>query len=842
MLGTLDQYVPLEQDKRRLSLEGAMVATGLGVILLYLIQDAEASNYLYQEDGNIFQDGILTADATKGAASYNSRQGKITINPVAPLEDVAGAGSGEGKVKSQNGQTERGNQNETKQNTINNNNAAEEKVNQISDQLSLNDVGSQSSGVRGNETNLKEARESLNQNFSNTSFVVIVKSDTTINSQSVEGIALIDETLRQIGIQDNRITLDPTAEIAIEILSNQQGEFSAKPFDNKAITEISNEHAGSLRSIITGAKDVNVNVDDSVRLVIDAREAQVNLINDVTGIERTSIQSTQEGLLGNIHANSEIELWVSPNAKLHDQNLKIITSALRDSVLESSGGDDIYTIVSSFNGSLRDYSKILMEQQDQFVNQESDLNKYSLDLLLSSQGLNNTTIHTGAGNDHLTIAATINPDLVSDLEQLAEALGSDQSHTGNTSLLADEGITDGKTVTESSGIRSIRQERIGAINSVIDMGDGDDYLRVTGQIINSSIDMGQGINHVVLEDDIDSESTIFLGDSGSRIEYRNNMNSTLTGSKADEVFLINKNNNQGYIDGNEGSDTLKSQSSLRKVLTLNDTNEGTLEGIQFKGIENVDLGPGDDIVIMDFKSSLTGKLLGGDGLDRLDYSNWQNPVNVDLDFGVSTSIFDSNPQGAIGFEQVIGGHGSDFLASTGAMDELRGSGGNDVMFHLWSPWLATSRDGTELYGDDGQDIFVIAGLNQTAPSDWDGMFGLPTIKDLDLSTQPTVPGVQPRPNDSIGLLQTTTVQNVDNTTNLQLLTPSGLEGIGDATRLPIASIEKLMLGAANANIQQLAIGLSSGEQQADMMYLIGKDTNNPIPIAYVESTGLNEIT
>lgn len=856
MLGTLNEHIPLEQDKRRLSLEGAMVATKLGVVLLYLIQEAEAAPYLSQEEGNRIQDGITTADP----AEHKSRQGKINIKPLDEVE-----------APQQNG-TEDYNSLTDNTNDIgaNNNVPAVEQNNQTTPvQSDFDDNDNPRSIISGNtRTNLKarsteqslitfdtqttkqvdqdRGQERFQQfvidSKGNTSFVVIVKSDTTVNSRSVNGMALINETLRQTGIQDNRITLDPSAEIAIEILSDQQGQYSAKPFESKAITRINNDHTGSLRSIITGAKDININVNDWVRLAIDASEAEISLINNVTGIESTSIQSSQEDMLANIRANSDIEVWVAPTTRLHDQELKIITSALRDSLLKASGGDDIFTIVSSINGSLRDYSQILRQQQDDYEDQQPAPSEYGVNLHLSSQGLNNTTIHTGAGNDHLTIAATIDPNLVDDLERLAKAIDSEQANTISSTLYATNELVQTGKAANTSQLKSVQHERIAAINSAIDMGDGNDVLKVTGQIINSTIDMGKGINHVILEDNIDAESTIHLGDSGSQIEYRSNMNSRLRGGEADETFLINKSSNQGYIDGQGGSDTLRSQSLMRKVLVLSDDNQGTLEGVQFKGIENVDLGPGDDIVIVDFKGSLTGKLLGGEGLDRLDFSNWQNPISVDLDAGISTGINGDNPQGAISFEQVTGGEGSDFLASTGAMNELKGSGGNDVLFHQWSPWRASNPGGTELYGNDGQDIFVMVGLNQSIPSEWDGLYGLPKIKDLDLSTQPTVSGFQARRNDSIGLLQTSKDQDGKNTTNLQLLTPSGLEGIGDATKIPIASIETLMLGAANTSVQQLAIGLGGNEQQSDMMYLIGRDNNSPMPIAYVEGTGLSEIT
>ena len=383
----------------------------------------------------------------------------------------------------------------------------------------------------------------------------------------------------------------------------------------------------------------------------------------------------------------------------------------------------------------------------------------------------------------------------------------------------------------------VKIERIGTIDSSIKMGEGNDFLRISGEIINSKIDMGSGMNHLVIENNIDANSKVILGDNGSKLEYVNNMNDLIQGGKGDELFIIRGKENSGFIDGNKGSDTLESQSTLKKVLTLNGLNTGTLEGVQFKNIENVNLGEGDDVALIDFKTTLTGKLLGGEGLDRLDFSNWQDPIKVDLILGISTGVYGSKPMGVSEFEQVTGGEGPDIISSTGSAVRLEGSGGDDVLFHQWSPWLSDRKEGTELYGNNGQDIFVISGLDQTIPNEWDGRIGLPTIKDLDLSQQPIEPGTEPEYNDRIGLVAKTNDENGFGESYTQLLTPSDLDGIGDATKLPIGTVDKLFLGAENSNVEQLAIGLSTMDNQSDMLYYIGDNNKSPMAVAYIESTG-----
>ena len=65
----------------------------------------------------------------------------------------------------------------------------------------------------------------------------------------------------------------------------------------------------------------------------------------------------------------------------------------------------------------------------------------------------------------------------------------------------------------------------------------------------------------------------------------------------------------------------------------------------------------------------------------------------------------------------------------------------------------------------------------------------------------------------------------------------GLDGIGDATKLPIGTVDKLFLGAENSNVEQLAIGLSTMDNQSDMLYYIGDNNKSPMAVAYIESAG-----
>ena len=887
MLDKVNNIDPLNKDKPRVSLEAAIVSAGTGIILLYLIQEAQSKPFFREDQKKIYQDGIKPAEA----GSYGSRQGKISIKPldeveyrpiIQPERNIASLiFDSDSELKNNNNQEQEQNEEATintrndqltprNANPINGNNRApisrstnfdddlkdfsneSEPINNIINpatplvrettrpgtgqaDFSIDSNVQETGDIINNDTEEDKAKEDKTKpelgNAGNSSFIVVVKTKNDISSQSINGDATVDEILRQIGVEESTISFDSQADLALEILSDQQGRFTARSLDEEAKVNIVNRNIGSLETNVTGTKDIIVDVEDWLKINLDANQTTLMLDNRVSGIEETSIQTNNNGMLGAIQASSGLEIWTRPNSNIQKAQINILANALKDSLLTTSDENDILSITSNIEGSLNKYE---LQRNDNDVSFDLEKEEQEIIIDLSSQGINNSIINTGAGDDHLTITATINPDLIAELEDIANEF---QNQQGTELSSANKQNLDNNQIKSLSN-NAIDFERIGAIDSTILMGEGNDYLSISGKIINTEIDMGSGINHLLIEDQIDENSRINLGDDGSKLEYRNDMNSTLKGSEGNEIFIINSKYNTGFVDASNGNDTLISQSNLRKELKLDEENKGTLEGVQFENIENINLGPGDDVAIIDFKATLTGQLLGGDGLDRLDFSNWEDPINVDLNLGISTGIFGSEPMGISEFEQVTGGEGSDFIASTGSADKVEGGGGHDVLFHNWSPWLSNEKEGTELFGNDGEDIYVMSGLGQSTPNDWDGIHGLPTFKDLDLSKQPSSPGTTTKYNDRIGMIATTTEENGINSSILQLLTPSDLDGIGDATKLPIGTIDKLFLGAENSNVKQIAIGLSTSDQQQDMMYYIGDDDKSPVAIAFLASTGL----
>ena len=164
---------------------------------------------------------------------------------------------------------------------------------------------------------------------------------------------------------------------------------------------------------------------------------------------------------------------------------------------------------------------------------------------------------------------------------------------------------------------------------------------------------------------------------------------------------------------------------------------------------------------------------------------------------------------------MVGGLGRDTLISSGAFDGIDGSDGDDLLFLRWSPWLSGAGEGLQVSGGGGRDLMVFSGLEQQAPSFWDGLSGLPDLVDLDLS--PSLNG-NGGFTDSIGWLRSEPIAGGGSQESFLQLTPSGLEGLGDARLLPIAPLEQLLAGM-DSDTRQLAI--ASDGQFGSQLHLLG---------------------
>ena len=445
MLEALDSFVPLKEDKSRLSLEGVMVATGLGVVLMYLVQEAQAGSYFNPESAKEYQDGLESVEG----AYLGSRQGKIVIDP---LDNVDFSGDQSIPLKENLIDSIGGTSKQNKNNfiddaqfngeveTIKRNSDPAPRSSQASRSLdsSINELalspneyldgGPVSPPNEDTQENRRDSDESLQDNSVPTtnapdqeevgdkgrnvpvplvsedvenlpeqekarkSIIVVLKTDNTVSSQSVEGISSLDQTLSQIGIDSNNITFSPFSGMAVEIFSDQRGQFSARAIDNQSSIDIDNKNIGSFQSEIWNASDVIINANDWTRLNIDSQELKLAFANQVTAADQTQIYSTGERSFVNIQSNSDIEIWVPEGSRLLSQEIQVIASALVDSTLNTSQYDDVITIASNITGNINQYSLLVPQNNKSNLDSSSEEPPDDISIEINSHAISNSAV------------------------------------------------------------------------------------------------------------------------------------------------------------------------------------------------------------------------------------------------------------------------------------------------------------------------------------------------------------------------------------------------------------------------------------------------------------------
>jgi hypothetical protein len=379
----------------------------------------------------------------------------------------------------------------------------------------------------------------------------------------------------------------------------------------------------------------------------------------------------------------------------------------------------------------------------------------------------------------------------------------------------------------------IVRERIGLLRSDLNVGPGDDIVKINGAVVASTIDLGEGNNILILEGAVDQDSRILAGSGNNRIQINGGLGSDIIGGSGDDVFTLSSLQLAGLVDGGGGNDLLVTGAGdQRDLAVIQGPDQGFLRGLRFASIEGLDLGGGDDVALLGLDGTLSGQLLGGNGLDRLQFTNWELPVTVDLDLGSATAIYGGARGGISGFEQVYGGIGNDVLAASGFFSGLDGNDGDDILYLRWTPWLSQPGRRLELEGGGGSDLVVIVGLEQPIPLGWDGVSGIPVLTDLHLNRFNN----DKTDTDSVGWLRQVVGQDGTVSQTFIRLTPSSVEGLGDVKLLPIAPLEQLLSGMADGT-KQLAIALDPSQPMAaGELHLLGSQGQGTSRlIAYVPS-------
>ena len=652
--------------------------------------------------------------------------------------------------------------------------------------------------------------------------LVVVRTVSGASSRTVEGKAVSEQQATQVGIENTLLDLRAAAaKQGLRLDSDRTLQsFAISQLDDADLRMVA-EHIGLLNTTV-------LNGDGSDALIVNARDLlQLGLFTPTTATatvnsELTGMQdSTIQGVPGADYvALEELTRLTFTGLGGSDQaylSFDLLTTALRNSGILLGEGNDTITINSGY---LVANQTALTAQQASGLNFDlgdsptsaGDGSNWMFNLNARAVGLENSLLDLGGGNDRVSILTTIDADLRNDL-----------------GVLYDDPYT------------RINFERVGLLGSEVRMGSGDDELRVNGAVIDSTIDLGSGSNTLLLEGEVSGNSRILMGDGNNTIIVNAGLGGKVIGGSGDDRFSLNT--LAGELDGGAGIDTLTATATdRREVLVVSGVDKGNLDGLRFQNIESVDLGSGNDVALLDIDGSLTGQLLGGAGLDRLEYTNWTLPVNVDLDRGTATGIGAGSSGSLRGFEQVVGGLASDTLSSSGAFSGIDGSEGDDLLFLRWSPWLSGAGEGLQVSGGVGRDLIIFSGLEQQAPAFWDGQSGLPDLVDLDLSPIANGNGGF---TDSIGWLRSEPIPGGGSQESFLRLTPSGLEGVGDVRLLPIAPLEQLLAGMAS-DTRQLAI--ASDGQFGSQLHLLGSQgigtsqviAGLPSALSTAGAIGLNE--
>ena len=466
------------------------------------------------------------------------------------------------------------------------------------------------------------------------------------------------------------------------------------------------------------------------------------------------------------------------------------------------------------------------------------------DLNLTSTAVNGSTIRLGDGADNVRIASRISREEAPDpfaSAPSAPAWGAVAVNGRAVGLLDSQLSTGGgpDRVTIEAGAGAL--EAVALENSLVQLGEGDDSLLLRGAVLGSRIEPGEGRNRVEVSGAVD-DSVLVLnrgGDTGITLSAADDSlvlegdgGVTLLGGGGDDRIRV-EGRAIGLLDGGDDQDTLEMVRSSQagspapigpQQLELQGLNRGQIDGLTFSSVEAIQLADGGNHVVIDPLGSLEGPLWGGAGADTLDYGTWTSGVSVDLGSGTAEAIGGGMAGGAPGFDGVLGGLGADHLVGAADTLWLDGGAGDD-----WLEFNPTDRVETgasiRLTGSGGRDIFVLAGLDplllaSPAAGDFPGspQLGasipsprlLPSLDDLRLVIGPRG---ELQLSDRLGWRGGGILAAADPAANgLVELLPSGLEGLGQSRRLPIAPLPALLAGIGTGP-PQLAIATDSGASQ-----------------------------
>ena len=462
----------------------------------------------------------------------------------------------------------------------------------------------------------------------------------------------------------------------------------ARSLHADATASLDGQNSASRNSQISSFRDaaefISVKARDFIDLLTQAgRLAVGQIVNTTTGLSNTILRTGDRSDSILVSANTQTDVFARQGTDGLSLDIGVNTIGLDGSTIQTNKGDDEIQVMAkmdNMNDSNLPGFSITVDQGLETVKGDISIN-------LNSTGLKQSTIDSGAGNDRIFVDAGID-------EYLAAQIGS----------MATEANHDLK-IDFTKSITSLDQ-------SIISTGTGDDVVLLRGNVVDSTVDLGSGRNQLVIQGDVNAGSTIKLKDGDAYINLPL-YGRTQVLTNGDDTWLAKDSSDVSLVLGGDGNDTLASRGDFKDRVEVIGSDVGKLYNTAFISVENVQLGGGNDVVLVKDYGSLSGQLDGGSGQDTVSYENSKNPL---LYSGQGENLLNpgsTSTGGLSGFETVIGSNNGDVFVlgndRVGAPDPLR-----------------TIRLGS------GNDLLAFNDVG-TLTAAWDGIGGAPVIDNLNLA-------------------------------------------------------------------------------------------------------------
>jgi hypothetical protein len=400
------------------------------------------------------------------------------------------------------------------------------------------------------------------------------------DNRTLSGDAHTTNSAKQVGMQGTVLDLRDTGAPSLELRSERQIPGYAESALCCADLALITDHISLLNSLVLqgeGSDAIVYGANDFFHLTLLAAEyANAQIQARVLGMDHSQIDTGGGNDLLGLEAKIQLDFLGVGDSSSAKLSFDLLTQAMKDSAIAMGDGNDTLTINSGYYDTYDKGALTFVLMPPDLKGGASDT-RGTIDFQLNARSIamENSLVDMGSGNDRAQIFTRIDNQLAQDLS----------AHP----MLGDVAVD---------------LHRIGLLNSTILMGDGNDILQVNGSIINSTIDMGSGINSLVLESSVLGDSHILLGDAGSCLQINGSLGGIVSGGAGNDVFVLRNLKLSGELDSGDGNDLLITGSNTlakRELLVLNGLDRGNLDGLHFREVDNIALGGGHDVTVMDLR-------------------------------------------------------------------------------------------------------------------------------------------------------------------------------------------------------------------------------------------------